>query len=128
MMATVPLQELNGFRAHTRAAGTVTIESQSEPIPGTVEAVVSATGNGWLFLTLEVEDAVGTGSDTMNVGIYTTCLEAALEDPADTTIESNWPNGQHGDINGDCKTDLEDIAVLASSWVQCMTVKAGCTP
>ena len=114
--------------------GTVTIESQTwtpgagTHTSGTVEAVVSATANGWLSLRLEVEDAVGTGSDTMNAGVYNTCLEAALEDPADNTIETNWPNGLHGDINGDCKTNLEDVAILASSWVDCMTVKAGCTP
>jgi hypothetical protein len=95
---------------------------------GTVQATFSATGNGWLFLTLEVEDAIGTSSDTMNVGVYGTCLEAALEDPADDTLETNWPNGQHGDINGDCKTDLADLAIFAASWIDCMTSKAGCTP
>lgn len=113
--------------------GTVTIESQNwtpgtgTHSSGTVEAVVSATGNGWLVLTLEVEDAIGTSSDTMNAGVYNTCLEAALEDPSDNTIESNWANG-HGDIDGDCDTDLEDFAILASSWAECMTIKAGCTP
>lgn len=113
--------------------GTVTIESQTwtpgagTHSSGTVEAVVSATATGWLALRLEVEDAVGVSSDSMNVGVYGTCLEAALEDPADNTIEDNWPNG-HGDINGDCVTDLEDFALMASSWVTCMTEKAGCTP
>lgn len=111
-----------------QGGGTVTILSQSEPVPGTVEAVVNATANGWLSLRFEVEDAAGVATDTMNVGIYNSCLEAALADPSDTIIETNWPNGQHGDINGDCKTNLEDFAIMASTWVECMTVKAGCTP
>ncbi len=91
---------------------------------GTVEATFSATGSGWLFLTLEVEDESGVGSDTMNVGVYGTCIEAAREDPNDD-LGGRYPNG-HGDINGDCQTNLEDFAILAGSWLECMTVKAGC--
>lgn len=103
------------------AARTVTVDVTVEnPVPG-------QAATGWYEFTLEVEDAVGVGSDTLNVGVYGTCLEAALEDPTDSTIENTWPDG-HGDINGDCRTDLEDLALMALSWVDCMTVKAGCTP
>jgi hypothetical protein len=108
--------------------GTVTIVSQTEVVPGTVQAVVSATNTGWLDLRFEVQDAVTTSIDAMNVGVYSTCAQAALEDPTDTTMETLWPDGITGDINGDCKTDLEDLAIVASSWVQCMSVKAGCNP
>jgi hypothetical protein len=122
---------------HQMAGGTiVTMGTQTwNPTAKTVTVSVNVqnpvagqAATGWYEFMLEVQDAIGTGSDTVNGGVYGTCLEAALADPADTTIETNWPNGQHGDINGDCKTDLEDFALLALSWLDCMTVKAGCTP
>lgn len=116
------------------AATTVTMGTQTHDpvaktvsVPVTVANTAGGLANGWYGFTLEVEDGAGIGSDPMNVGVYGTCLEAALEDPADTTIELTWPDG-HGDINGDCKTDLADFAILASSWVDCMTIKAGCNP
>lgn len=110
-----------GTQTWNQAAKTVTVNvNVSNPVEG-------QTANGWYAFTLEVEDAAGIGSDAVNAGVYMTCLEAALADPADSTIETNWPNG-HGDINGDCKTDLEDFALLASSWIDCMTTKAGCNP
>ncbi|HOK67766.1 MAG TPA: hypothetical protein PLV55_13270, partial [Anaerohalosphaeraceae bacterium] len=121
---------------HEKAGGTVvTMGTQTwDPIAKTVTVdvtvsnpVVGQTATGWYGFTLEVQDAAGVGSDSVHAGVYTTCLEAALADPADNTIETNWPNG-HGDINGDCVTNLEDLALLALSWVDCMTVKAGCTP
>ncbi|MCE5185578.1 MAG: hypothetical protein LLF76_05575 [Planctomycetaceae bacterium] len=110
-----------GTHIHDSVAKTVSV-------PVTISNTAGRQANGWYGFTLEVEDGAGVGSANLHVGVYGTCLEAALEDPTDTTIETNWPNGLHGDINGDCKTDLEDFALLASSWIDCMTVKAGCTP
>lgn len=110
-----------GTQVHDPIAKTVTVDvTVDNPVAGQITT-------GWYAFRLEAEDAVGIGADAMNVGIYGTCLEAALADPADSTIEQSWPDG-HGDINGDCRTDLEDFAILASSWMDCMTVKAGCTP
>lgn len=110
-----------GTQVHDPVAKTVTVDVTVEnPVPG-------QAATGWYAFTLEVDDAVGTGSDGVNAGVYGTCLEAAAADPSDTTIADNWPNG-HGDINGDCKTNLEDFALLASSWLDCMTVKADCIP
>lgn len=121
---------------HEKAGGTVvTMGAQTwDPEARTVTAEVSVTNTipgqqatGWYGFVLEVDDAAGTGRHTMHVGLYGTCLEAAMADPTDQTIQTNWPNG-HGDIDGDCDTDLEDFALMAASWVDCMTVKAGCTP
>jgi hypothetical protein len=110
-----------GTQVHDSVAKTVTVDvTVSNPVEG-------QTATGWYGFILEVEDAAGIGTDGVNAGVYGTCLEAAMEDPADTTIETNWPNG-HGDIDGDCDTDMEDFAIMASSWVTCMTEKAGCTP
>ncbi len=109
-----------GTQIHDPVAKTVTVDV-------TVANTAGGQATGWYAFTLEVEDGAGIGFDTLNVGVYKTCLEAALEDPADTTIEQTWPDG-HGDIHGDCKTDLEDFALLAASWLDCMSVKAGCTP
>lgn len=105
--------------------GTVTIESQNwDAGTNTVTAEVTATGNGWLFLSLELTDASGTGTDELNVGVYGTCIEAANEDPADVMYQSY----AHGDIDGDCDTDLNDLAIMAGTWGDCMTTKAGCVP
>lgn len=105
--------------------GTVTIENQNwDAGTNTVTAEVTATGNGWLFLSLELTDASGTGTDELNVGVYGTCIEAANEDPADVMYQSY----AHGDIDGDCDTDLNDLAIMAGTWGDCMTTKAGCTP
>jgi hypothetical protein len=122
--------------SHQKAGGTiVTMGAQTwNPTAQTVSVdvvvsnpVAGQIATGWYGFILEVEDAVGVGSDRVYAGVYGTCLEAAMEDPSDNTIASRWPNG-HGDINGDCRTDLEDLAIMASSWAACMTEKAGCTP
>jgi hypothetical protein len=110
-----------GAQTWNPAAQTVSVDVVvSNPVAGQI-------ATGWYGFILEVEDDVGVGSDRVYAGVYGTCLEAAMEDPSDNTIASRWPNG-HGDINGDCRTDLEDLAIMASSWAACMTEKAGCIP
>lgn len=110
-----------GTPIHDPVAKTVTVDvTVANAVPG-------QTATGWYAFTLEVEDAIEVGSDAVNAGVYGTCLEAAMADPADTTIAEKWPNG-HGDIDGDCDTDIADFALLASSWLDCMTIKAGCNP
>ena len=97
---------------------TVTINN-----PASAETTVDVDGDGWYLFKLTVSDAVGSGTDQSNVGVYVNACEAAKADPTD--IGASYPAG-HGDIDGDCDTDLVDFALLAGSWLECMSEKLGC--
>jgi len=97
---------------------TVTINS-----PTSATTTVDVDGDGWYLFKFTVTDAAGSGSDEVNVGVYPDACAAAYADPDD--LSATYPNG-HGDIDGDCDTDLEDFALLAASWVDCMTDKITC--
>lgn len=104
----------------TDPATVVTIDGPSDPT-----TTVTIDNTGWFYFTFTVSDNVGSASDTVNVGVYADACTAAIEDPDD--IPATYPNG-HGDIDGDCDTDLNDFALLAASWLDCMSDKLGCTP
>ena len=97
---------------------TVTINS-----PDSVVTTVDVNGDGWFLFQLTVSDAVGSVSDQLHVGVYVNACEAAKADPTD--ISASYPAG-NGDIDGDCDTDLVDFAILAGSWLECMSDKLGC--
>ena len=97
---------------------TVTINS-----PDTAVTTVDVDGDGWYLFQITVTDAVGTGLDQCNVGVYVNACEAAKADPGD--ISASYPDG-HGDIDGDCDVDLVDFALVAGSWLDCMSTKLGC--
>ncbi len=103
----------------------------------TVDVTVSSTNplvtpNGWYYFQLEVTDAgANLGVDEGNnnpaphdefgvrAGVYDTCAEAAIEDPADS-----WDTT--GDLDGDCDKDLADFALLAAGWLDCNAAKTTC--
>ena len=85
---------------------------------------VTFDNTGWVNLKLEADDGMFVESDIVGIGIYSSPCEAAKEDPQDSY--NDYVDGMHGDINGDCKTDLEDFAILASTWLDCMSEKLGC--
>ncbi|HOQ04819.1 MAG TPA: hypothetical protein PKY88_06365 [Anaerohalosphaeraceae bacterium] len=93
--------------------------------PNSLTTQVTIDNTGWFFFVLTAQDQVGSASDVVNVGVYAGACEAAYQDPSD--IQTRYPNG-HGDINGNCEIDLEDLAILARSWLDCMSSKLGCTP
>ncbi len=97
---------------------TVTINS-----PDSVVTTVDIDGDGWFLFQLTVSDVVGSVTDQLNVGVYVNACEAAKADPSD--IAAGYPAG-HGDIDGDCDTDLVDFALMAGSWLECMSDKLGC--
>ncbi len=99
---------------------TVTINN-----PGNAITTVDVDGDGWFLFGFTVTDEVGSGYDEVNVGVYVSPCEAAKADPGD--IQASYPDG-HGDIDGDCDTDLADFALLAGSWIDCMSTKLDCTP
>lgn len=104
----------------TDPATEVIINSPSSPI-----TQVTIDNTGWFFFTFTVTDAVGSGSDTVNVGVYASACEAAQQDPDD--IPASYPAG-HGDVDNDCDVDMDDLAIMAASWIDCMSDKLGCTP
>ena len=104
----------------TDPATVVTIDD-----PGEATTTVTIDNTGWFYFDFTVSDSVASVSDTVNIGVYVDACEAANEDPDD--IPATYPNG-HGDIDGDCDTDLEDFVILAISWLECMSDKLDCTP
>jgi hypothetical protein len=97
---------------------TVTINS-----PDSAVTTVDVSGDGWFLFSLTVSDDIGSGTDEVNVGVYVDACAAANADPDD--IAATYPGG-HGDIDGDCDTDLTDFALMASSWMECMSDKLVC--
>lgn len=90
-----------------------------------LETTVTIDGTGLYEFQLEADDEYSHDEDTMTVIVYGSACEAANEDPDD--IPATYPDG-HGDIDGDCDTDLEDFALLAASWLECMSDKLDCAP
>lgn len=107
----------------TAAADTDPATSVVIADPTSLTTEVTVDNTGWFEFTLTVTDAVSSVADQVNVGVYVDACAAAKADPGD--IAATYPNG-HGDINGDCKTDMRDLALLAESWVECMSPKLGC--
>lgn len=107
----------------TAAADTDPATSVIFANPNSLTTDVTVDNTGWFQFTLTVTDAVSSASDQVNVGVYVDACAAAKADPDD--IAATYPNG-HGDINGDCKTDMRDLALLAESWVECMSPKLEC--
>lgn len=91
--------------------------------PNAAVTSVNINGTGLYTFTLTADDAFGHAEDTVTVIVYGSACEAAQGDPAD--MPTKYPSG-HGDIDGDCDTDLADLSILAGSWIDCMSPKLGC--
>jgi hypothetical protein len=102
----------------------VTIASDTSQVTtATITAVGPATGP--YTFTLTATDGTGPVADTMTATVYDTPCEAVYADPAG--IATQYPDG-HGDIDGDCDTDIEDFALFAATWLDCFDARLGCTP
>ncbi len=98
---------------------TVTINS-----PTSAETTVDVDGDGWFLFRFTATDAVGSGTDTVNVGVYVDACAAAKADPADHYQTYAFV----GDVNNDCKINLDDLSIMAATWLDCLSDKLGCTP
>jgi hypothetical protein len=101
-------------------ATTVTINSPTAE--DTTVTLTNATGTvtGYYQFTLTVTDtAAQTAADTVIVGVYGTCAEAAIADPDDDY------DGV-ADLNGDCKVDLYDLDLFADRWLDCDSLRRPC--
>jgi len=86
------------FSATNIEAPTVTITKATDN-PSTVQLTLSVSRPGSSPVT-----------DSMEIDVYDTACLAAID--TDTT------NFDHTDFNGDCTTNLEDLAVTAVSWIR----------
>jgi len=84
----------------------------------TTTAVFHALGHWTIQLT--VDDGEWQDQGWTDIYVYANACEAAKGDPMDAILG--------GDVDEDCDTDLEDFAVVTSSWLDCMSEKLGCTP
>lgn len=102
------------------AEGTnVIIDNAAEPL-----TTVSIDNTGWFQFLLTADDDFGHGENIVHVGVYSSACQAAMEDPSDRY--NSYPDGLTGDVNSDCETNLEDLAIVASTWLDCMSDKLGC--
>ena len=85
--------------------GTVIIEN-----PNVEDTQITLTAVGEVILQLEASDGEYTGSDTMTINVYNNSCEAARSFPDYEPIV--------GDLNGDCRVDEEDMALLEENWLK----------
>jgi hypothetical protein len=71
---------------------------------------VTLTAVGEYVLQLEASDGEYTGSDTITINVYTDGCEAAQSLPDYEPLV--------GDLNGDCKVDEADMALLEENWLK----------
>jgi hypothetical protein len=93
--------------------------------PAAVDTTVTINGTGLYRFQLHAEDAYAASDDTVDVYVYGSACEAAKGDPDD--IPANYPGGI-GDLDNDCDIDLDDLAITAATWLDCLSAKLGCTP
>jgi hypothetical protein len=90
----------------------------SEPNEGTAvietataeDTSVTLTALGEYVLQLEAFDGEYTGSDTVTINVYSDSCQAAQSLPDYVPLV--------GDLNGDCKVDDADMALLQENWLQ----------
>jgi hypothetical protein len=93
-------------------ATSVVINSPSTEDTTVTLSNVSGVVNGWYQFEITVDDGFNLPVvDQVAVGVYGTCKEAAVADPDDTYDAI-------GDIDGNCKVELPDFALLAGTWLE----------
>ena len=68
------------------------------------------TGVSTVELTLAVSDAVGSATDSMKIDVYDDACQAAR-------IGFSRAAENPGDLDGDCDTDLKDLSLQLSKWL-----------
>ena len=90
----------------------------SEPNEGTAvievadaeDTNITLSAVGEYVLQLEASDGEYSGSDTVTINVYNDSCEAAQSLPDYVPLV--------GDLNGDCKVDEEDMALLEENWLK----------
>ncbi len=71
---------------------------------------ITLSAVGEYVLQLEASDGEYTGSDTVTINVYNDSCEAAQSRPDYVPLV--------GDLNGDCKVDDVDMALLQENWLK----------
>ena len=71
---------------------------------------ITLSAAGRYVLQVEVSDGEYTGSDTVTIGVYNDSCEAAQSVPGYQPFV--------GDLNGDCRVDDLDMALLQENWLK----------
>jgi len=87
------------------SAGAAVIETASAE-----DASITLAAVGEYVLQLEASDGEYTGSDTVTINVYNDSCEAAQSLPDYIPLV--------GDLNGDCKVDDADMALLQENWLK----------
>jgi hypothetical protein len=77
--------------------------------PGAEDTTITLSAVGEYVLQLEASDGEYTGSDTVTINVYNDGCEAAQSLPGYVPLV--------GDLNGDCKVDEADMALLEENWL-----------
>jgi len=90
----------------------------SEPVPGAAviqtataeDTRITLSATGQYVLQLEASDGEYAGSDTVTINVYNDSCEAAQSVPGYLPLV--------GDLNGDCRVDDADLALLQENWLK----------
>jgi len=74
------------------------------------DTTVTLSATGRYVLQLDASDGEYTGSDTVTIDVYTDSCEAAQSVPGYQPLV--------GDLNGDCRVDDTDLALLQENWLK----------
>jgi len=74
------------------------------------DTTVTLSAVGQYVLQLKASDGEYTGSDTVTINVYADSCEAAQSLPDYEPLV--------GDLNGDCRVDETDLALLEENWLQ----------
>ena len=78
--------------------------------PTAEDTTITLSAAGEYVLQLEASDGEYTGSDTVTINVYNDSCEAAQSLPDYVPFP--------GDLNGDCKVDELDLAILEEDWLK----------
>ena len=79
--------------------------------PTRLDTAATLTQIGAYVLEIKATDGEYTGSDTMTINVYADSCKAAQSLPGYQVIP--------GDLNGDCRVNYLDLAILAEHWLEC---------
>jgi hypothetical protein len=78
--------------------------------PSAEDTSITLSALGEYVLQLEASDGEYTGSDTITINVYNNGCEAARSLPDYVPFP--------GDLNGDCRVDELDLAILEADWLK----------
>jgi hypothetical protein len=78
--------------------------------PTAEDTSITLLATGRYVLQLDVSDGEYTGSDTVTINVYSNSCEAAKSVPGYQPLV--------GDLNGDCRVDDLDLALLQENWLK----------